>query len=448
MYLIIRLQLNGSVSQATKSTVPLEEERKISEYIVQILDHFKEPDPVGLPGAKIPDPYHVPDLKKYLALGGSIAFKNTAIYGISKFRILYVSVEASKMKATAAIQVDKIHARGNYVLKTWLKTYPGKYTSDVKGIKAVATATLGVDTNGKIRAQNISMDIGFTNIEVQFENSGILAFVLQGLFNSLGTFLFDSIKPYILEDAYKKVTEEINNNLDGVTGDFQFANSISPIDMVMINARNKIIAVGKDPMKVKNYNTTVSIFNIALTETCLTGISTFYRFGNITLMMENNTLIVDFYLSTQEIQGSTNWEISTFKNLLSQFGTVTFTVDYIRVRTILGQPLDTRKSPQFRKLDIELGNIQIRLNGAGTIDYIVEFAVNILPNLLRNQIVKSIEDPIRGKVQEELNEIIIEDIIKDFLPLLDQLQLKGLKLSKLFPEKDEVRYDDDDFFNF
>lgn len=285
-------------------------------------------------------------------------------------------------------------------------------------------------------------------MDVQFENSGILSLVLQGLFNSMGMFLFNSVKPYILKDAYTKVREEINKKLDVVAGDLQFPNSISPVDMILISARNKVISLGKDPFKIKDYRSYVSVFNVGLTETTLSGISSFYRDGNTTLTMENNTVIINLNTGTQEIQGSTNWEISTLRGYLSMMGSVTYSINYVRIQIVLGQPLDVRKSPQFLKLNVELGNLQIRFDGAGTIDYVIELAINILPNLLRNQITAAFEDLIRLKIQKELDEVNVENILEDFLPILDKIQFRELKLSKLFPTNNDIRYDEDDFFNF
>ncbi|OWR50173.1 hypothetical protein KGM_208699 [Danaus plexippus plexippus] len=116
---------------------------------------------------------------------------------------------------------------------------------------------------------------------------------------------------------------------------------------------------------------------------------------------------------------------------------------------ILAQPLDTRKKPEFRDLDLDVGNIQVRFDGAGTFDYVVEFAVNILPNLLRYQIVDALEGPIIEKIQQELNKINVEEMIKQELPKVDEMQETGFKLSALqIQNEDEESYGDDDFFNF
>lgn len=88
-------------------------------------------------------------------------------------------------------------------------------------------------------------------------------------------------------------------------------------------------------------------------------------------------------VGTQELEGKTHWEVSVIGGFLSRAGTVSFTVQYFRVQVKLSQPLDTRKRATLEDLELELGNIQTRIHGAGTLDYLVEASVNILPNLLR-----------------------------------------------------------------
>lgn len=88
-------------------------------------------------------------------------------------------------------------------------------------------------------------------------------------------------------------------------------------------------------------------------------------------------------IGTQKLEGKTHWEVSVIGGFLSRAGTVSFTVEYLRVQLKLGQPLDTRKRATLEDLELELGNIQARIHGAGTLDYLVEASINILPNLLR-----------------------------------------------------------------
>lgn len=74
-----------------------EGEKKLSENILVILDHFKQPDPVGVPGADIPDPFAVPDIKKTLSLG-TLVMTKTVVYGMSKLRIQHIDAEVGAMQ--------------------------------------------------------------------------------------------------------------------------------------------------------------------------------------------------------------------------------------------------------------------------------------------------------------------------------------------------------------
>lgn len=345
--------------------------------------------------------------------------------------------------------IDKLIARGNYTMVSWFQRASGPYNVDISGLKITARANLGVERDGKLQAQDMNIDLAFNTINVNFQNLGVFGAMVQGVFNGLGNVIFDAIKPYVLKEAYGKAREEINKNLEEVAGDMQFPNSISPLDMVIADLRRKVRDMNMDPYQIKDYNASVSIFVVTLTHTWMTGLSSFHRDGNITLKMENNTVIADFEIGTLKLEGQTQWEITAVSGLMSRAGTASFSVDYVSGRMVLAQPLDTRKKPEFRDLDLEVGNIQVRCDGAGTLDYVIEFAVNILPNLLRYQIMDALEGPLKERVQQELNKINVEEMIKQELPKVDQVQETGFKLSQLRGEETvKQSFDDDEFFNF
>lgn len=423
-----------------------EGEKKLSHNILAILEHYKQPDPTGLPGAKLPDPYPVPDVKQSLTLG-TMNFKNIALYGTNEFRLNYVKADIGAMEAHAVMTLEKLQARGNYTFATWFNSVRGPFTVHITGLRVTANAGLQVERDGKIRAENIVMDLSASNIAVNLENAEIIS----GFINTIGPFIFDSIKPYVLKEAYATIKTTMNEKIDEVAGDLQFPNSISPLDMVIADVRKKVHQMDMDPYKIKDYNTSVSVFVVTLAETWVMGISSFQRVGNISLIMENNTAVADFEIGTQKLEGQTKWEISAISGLLSRAGTASFSVEYISARIILGQPLDTRKKPQFRSLDLEVGNIQVRCNGAGTLDYVIEFVVNILPNLLRYQIMDAIEGPLKERVQSELDKLDVEEMIHEKLPEIDEMAESGFKLSSIIGKSEDekdIRYDDDDFFNF
>lgn len=233
----------------------------------------------------------------------------------------------------------------------------------------------------------------------------------------MGTFLFDNIKPFILSEVNTNVRGDLNKHIQALPQ--RFPNSISPLDMALAEGRRQVREMGYDPYHLPDYNYTVGIFHLDLTHSWVSGISSFYRVGNVSVTMEDNILYVGVHVGTQRLEGRTLWELQV-GGLLSRDGSASFTVEYIHTKTEISQPLDTRKKPILRDLDIDVGNIQVRTDGAGTLDYVIEFVVNVLPNLLRYQIVNAVEGPIKSRVQEILDSIDLEEMIEQKLPELDK----------------------------
>ncbi|KZC12884.1 hypothetical protein WN55_04401, partial [Dufourea novaeangliae] len=392
-------------------------EKRLGDHIRAILKHYQQEDPVGLPGAPVPDPMPVPDMKHSFSMY-TMNFKQVNVYGLSKFRIVRMESELALMQVSVSLSIRALDIRGLYTLSSWLSRSAGDFTVKLTEVRVQGVARLEVGADGKLQAQDIDMDLTFEKIDMDFKNLGFLGSVFQGVINSVGTFIFDSIKPFILKEVNTNVRGEVNKQISQLPQ--YFPNSISPFDMAVAEARRQVSQMGYDPYKVKDYSQTVGIFAVTSTHTWVTGLASFYRMGNITLSMENGTVYAMIDVGTQEIEGKTHWDVSVVGGFLSRAGTVSFTIQYFRVQVTLSQSLDTRKRPTLEELDLELGNIQARVHGAGTIDYLMEASINVLPNLLRNQIMDAIEGPLKRRIQAELNKVDVEKLIHDKIPDIEE----------------------------
>lgn len=316
----------------------------------------------------------------------------------------------------SGIQVDLMRVYGNYSLNSFFTSSKGPFTVIVKNVFVKGNASLAVGLNGKITTNTINMDISFDDMSMDFQNLGIMGSVFQGFVNSAPNVVFDTMKPFILAEAYTKIRAEVDANLEKALENQTFPNSISPLDMAIAEARKEVRNMGYDPFKVKNYNHTVGVFGIEMANTWITGVSSFYRVGNVTITIENNTVIIGLQVGTQKLLGATQWEVFIGSGMISRSGQAQFSIQHMKVTMEISQALDTRKRCQMRDLQLELGNIQVRCDGAGTLDYVTELLVNILPNLLRYQIMDAIENPIKNRIQEIMNQINVEQLLKDKIP--------------------------------
>ena len=141
-------------------------------------------------------------------------------------------------------------------------------------------------------------------------------------------------------------------------------------------------------------------------------------------MKLNNVLGME--VGTQQLEGSTQWELSIASGMITRTGTVQFTVQHLKLAYVVSQTLDVRNRPQINDLQLDLGNIQIRCDGTGTLDYFIEFFVNVLPNLLRYQIMDALENPIKKKIQEIMDKIDVERLIKEKVP---EFQKDGMNMN-------------------
>jgi len=77
-------------------------QKKVSEQIVEILEHYKQDDPVGLPGSPIPDPLPIPPMKQSFSVA-TMNFKESKVEGLSKFRIQYMKSNIADLEARRLI---------------------------------------------------------------------------------------------------------------------------------------------------------------------------------------------------------------------------------------------------------------------------------------------------------------------------------------------------------
>lgn len=181
MVLDVPLQSASSTveSQGHFQNVTKTSEKRLSDNVLQILEHYKQPDPVGLPGAPIPDPMDIPRLKNRFSIG-TIEMFNSKMYGLSKFRMKHIFVDINAMKVEAALTIDILNVKGNYTLSTWISRAKGPYSVNLTHVNVIAKASLEVERNGQLEAQDIDMDIAFKDISMDFQGLGLFASMFQG----------------------------------------------------------------------------------------------------------------------------------------------------------------------------------------------------------------------------------------------------------------------------
>lgn len=256
-----------------------------------MLEHYKQVDPVGLPGAPVPDPLPVPYTKQSMGMA-TLTMKNASAYGLSKFRIKSVAFDINQLMVKSVIQLDLMQIKGNYTLSSVFSSANGPFTVTIANLTATANASVAVERDGKIRTQDISIDLSFSKLESDFKNLGFMGSIFQGIINGAPNLVFDSMKPFMLKEAYSKLRTEVDSKVKELMGDYRLPNSISPLDMAIGEARRRVREMGFDPLIVGSYNHTIGLFSVQLKNTWIKGVSGFHRVGDLLLGLENNTVTI------------------------------------------------------------------------------------------------------------------------------------------------------------
>lgn len=114
--------------------------------------------------------------------------------------------------------------------------------------------------------------------------------MFQRIINDSPNSVFETMKPYMLQDAYEKMRSEIDSNIDEWMGGRLLPNSIRPLDMAIGEGRRRVRQMGYDPLIMKSYNHTIGLVTMQLRNTWVNGISGFYRIGDVKLSLDNNTI--------------------------------------------------------------------------------------------------------------------------------------------------------------
>lgn len=309
-------------------------ESQMSAQIIALLEHYKQTDPIGMPGDFIADPFPVPDSKQSLPMASTLTTTNALAHGLSKFRIKNIALDVHHMlvetlcchfncveisivffflnqKIKAEIEFDEVRVVGNYTLSSLFSSAQGPFFVTLTHIVATGNASIAVELDGIIRTQNILLDVNFANLTMDFKNlgrieksdkiranfkffssfcTGVVGKFFQSIINDSPDSVFDTMKPYMLQDAYAKIRTEIDSNIDDWMAGRKLPNSISPLDVAIGEGRRRVREMHFDPLIIRNYNHTIGLFTIQLRNTWINGVSGFYRIGDVLLNLDNNTV--------------------------------------------------------------------------------------------------------------------------------------------------------------
>ena len=121
---VSRFVSDATTSRSTENDKAQAAEEQLAKQIFEIIEHFKQDDPVGLPVVPLEDPADVPDVDQSISMA-TLQMRNAKLSGISKFRIKYVTTEVKEMEAKCGIFFDSLLLTGDYTLRSFVSRSKG-----------------------------------------------------------------------------------------------------------------------------------------------------------------------------------------------------------------------------------------------------------------------------------------------------------------------------------
>ncbi|XP_037079649.1 uncharacterized protein LOC119100677 [Pollicipes pollicipes] len=398
------------------SRIRREAEATLEDTIREVILHFKQDDARGLPGSLVPDPMPVPAKIDQEVAGADVKLEDMILTGLKNFELRDVKVDLSAQEFRYEIYFKSLTALGKYQLYYFWSNYAGDFNITLEDVRAEGKGILEVGANGTVQLNDVQTDVGFGDIGVVFHNLGGLGWIIQGAVNLMGSFLFDAVKPLTLDRANQKLALTVNERLRELNEKVLFSDSIPVLDVAVLEVRKMVRDGGYDPLVLPTVERTNAMgVQITLSEGMLTGLGTVHRTGEISVGMQDYTARVTVALGTQRITGRYHWKVSAF-GFLERNGFIRFSVDSLKLRARLAQPLNLSQKPRIEDLDIHLGTLTLRSEGAGSLDYAFELGVNGFPNLFKNIVMDAIERPLMWAIGSQLQELDMEQIVLDNIP--------------------------------
>ncbi|KAI5700436.1 hypothetical protein M8J76_000526 [Diaphorina citri] len=369
----------------------------LSDQIRLFLKHFQQKDPIGIPGAVLPDPMPLPDLTKSLGILGSVTFKNIQLFELSQFRLSHINTDLERMQIYVEIEMKRLVSLGNYSMRTMMKSAKGPFNITMTNVVAEGAVALERDDKGQLQATDSQMDMTCSNIIIDLKDSGMTTFV-----DGLGPFMFQSIKPVLLRKLNTDIRADINKQIKKFTA--KIPKNVSPLDLGIYEARRYVRNNHYDPYQLKNYSYKINLIRVNISDLWLEGLSNFNRVGDLSLSMDHGVIQFGIHVITSKLHGYLKWSANfANKRSVTEGGTLKYSVDYLQVRISVNQSVNINNKPILDDIDLRVGKIHINHTGLKSFDIIINSIVNnYIPDILKFLIIDSIEGPLKVKIQEVL----------------------------------------------
>lgn len=400
----------------------------LNEYLLKVVDNFKNGMRNGMPALKIPilDPFEPPEINVKVNDSKAnlhIIIRDLKVSGLSNFVVDYLETSIKHLNMSFDFRVLELNATGYYYMNgKVIKILPlrgnGSWWLQMDNLTMSASASLDITENEKFRmGKRLKVKMDFEKVRMNFENllgDGKWVHIVIKLLNDLSRTLFHKFQPLIAGKIKEELRKVVDNEFEKMP-----IKAIRPgstaneyMDQILTNVREQLIYHNMEPMELPDY-----IYNFSkkvmfvevhgeakLYDGLLSGASTIHRTGDCILNATDEVAVLGAHLGLNDLKIDYKGH-SKFMGMgpsIKCGGSVATVSFYIEIQ----QPNAPGSHPvltEFRVVD--MSTIWIEMSGLGPLTWIMKWLLTGVTKLMEDFLIEKMTFYIKQYVDEQLTRV-------------------------------------------
>ncbi|GIY64838.1 uncharacterized protein CDAR_520921 [Caerostris darwini] len=247
----------------------------INEFLIGVIENFREDMTVGIPELKVPvlDPFNskkpvkvdVEDSKA--SVHGN--FTDIHVEGLSGFMLDFLHADLQNLSLRFQLHIPKIKAVGNYTIDgKIIKIVPlrgnGEFRVESHNLSVSAKASMETSDDDHLQlSKDFDVEMDFDKVELNLENflgGGRWTEVLLKILNDISKDLFKKCLPLLKGELNKSLLKVINKHLMKlpITSIIPGSSANEYVDQILANVQTYVRDHQLDPMKLPDFHSNFS----------------------------------------------------------------------------------------------------------------------------------------------------------------------------------------------
>nr|XP_046917687.1 uncharacterized protein LOC124498030 [Dermatophagoides farinae]XP_046917688.1 uncharacterized protein LOC124498030 [Dermatophagoides farinae] len=370
----------------------------------------------------LPDPVSVRDIPVSKEDGWLSSytgqFSNVMMYGIRNVEIKSIRINVGKLYANIVLTISHVFLTGNYTLDGSVSFVSingdGTFRFNITDMEIEAYGNLERTPDGLLRIDTIDLNMKADEVNLDLENFEVLGseVIAQTIINALSDIIFDQVKYTVTDKISTKIQLLINKRLEKIEIGklIKYESEILFDDILAMVA--KLIGNFFEPIPLPSFQRQIQTkilqlipmnISIQIEHGKLYGLTTFRRMGDIYVIYEDESAIIEAEVGFLNLTGKYDWIIDVLGHN-GPSGSSSLAINNVTAFLRMRQQLKRGSVPRLEEFMVKnISYVWIEMTGLGIWNNLLELIINSISNIFRLQIANLITSTVSKVLQQALD---------------------------------------------